>query len=314
MPPVRTAPRAAAPAANFVNFGDDSLYAGGFGLPEGDYALFFDVRMHANTRGDGSRGIERLVVMLSAYPLEGGDVHEVPLSMGSKAHLSFAPDPETGKRLVPIPGAQAASMAGMTNWNIFRKSMGDCDPKAKEVFANDISVWDGVWVHTMNIPEPEERKGFGANTGEVQPQRQGPQLIPVVTEIKEDGKPWEGGGGMPEGATTEARPTKPAPRSGSKLVAAPAKAASKKTVTLDASDPEQVMEAAKNGAAGVLETNPTGTTRLKLRIATAASVRKLHGDDMMQAVVDTFFGDDVMLGAVLGELGYALDGSNIVQA
>jgi hypothetical protein len=87
------------------------------------------------------------------------------------------------------------------------------------IFTNDLSVLDGIHVHTQNILEPEDRKGFGSQTGEVAEERRS-GLVPVVTEIKEDGKPWEGTGGIPEAAAT------PAPvKAGPKAVVKPAVAA-----------------------------------------------------------------------------------------
>jgi hypothetical protein len=95
----------AAPPVEGVNFGQLAQYAGGFTLPEGDYALEFNVIMHQATDKNGvAKGDARLGVMIDAHPLAGGEVFQQFMSMGSKAAQSFAPNPDTGKGVVAIPG------------------------------------------------------------------------------------------------------------------------------------------------------------------------------------------------------------------
>jgi len=345
-----TATRAAAPARRpappapaGVNFGELEFYSGGFLLPEGDYALYFDVRIHAYTKGDGSRGQEMLGAMVTAYPLAGGDPHEQFIGFGRKAIQSFAPDADAqswnqlgSTGIVPIPGGPSATLAGMTNWNLFLKSLYDCGLPAG-TFTNDVSVLDGMWVHTKNIPEPEERKGFGQQTGEVQEERRA-GLVPVVTEIFDDGKPWEGTGGLPEGAgdapapkvaapVPVARRAAPAPAARPTPAARPAVAArptpARRAAPAAAPVEEEaqagdadVREAAVAGLTSVLTTkgNEKGMTLLKLRTQTFTSVKKVQGEDVAQAVVDQIFEDPAQLGDVLGDVGYALNGANVAPA
>lgn len=318
-----------APVVEGVNFGDLGFYsAGGFNLPEGDYALFFDVRIHAYIKNDGSRGQENLGVMVTAYPLAGGEAQEAFLSLGGKAKLSFAPDAETGKKLLPIPGAPAGSLSGLTNFNIFLQSLYDCG-MPEGTFTNDIGAIDGLWAHTQNIPEPEQRKGFGrSKTAEVdQQQDSGPKMTLVVTEIKEDGKPWENTGGMPEGAGAPAPTPPPAPRvvarptvSAKPAVAAkaPVRAGAKAPPappahTNGGSDDEALMQAALDATATVLGNNPNGLTRLLLRTQTFTQAKKVD-DETAQAVIDTFFTDDASLNALISQHGYAVQGPKIVVA
>lgn len=325
---------AAAPPPG-VNFGDLAFYVGGFTLPEGEYALGFDVRMHAYTKQDGTKGVERLGVMVAAYPLEGGEPSEQFYSMGSKAHLSFAPNPDTGKGVVPIPGGPATSMPPSSNWGVLLKSLYDCRLPVG-VFTNDLTVLDGLWAHTRNVPEPEERKGFASATGEAeQPQRSG--IISIVGEILEGGKPWEGGGGFPEEA---AAPAAPKPRAdaaaGKKPALVPPKPAAARTAPArpaartttrpapaaapepegEEADENQIMEAALAGVSSVLEKNgnEAGITKLLLRTGTFKAVTAAAGGDMAQAVMETFFGSDASLNAVLGQVGYVASGTQIKPA
>ena len=60
-----------------------------------------------------------------------------------------------------------------------------------------MSVLEGIWVHMEQIDEPEERKSMKSATAEVQEVRRD-NNISVVTEIKDGGMPWEGGGGYPK--------------------------------------------------------------------------------------------------------------------
>src|SRR5262245_8689049 len=96
---------AAAPPAEMFNFGNLSGYVGGFDIPEGDYALEYTVCNRPPNPKTG-KVTPGLGVMLTAHPLNGGEPIEKFLGFGSKAHLGWAPDPNTGKGIVKIPGGQ----------------------------------------------------------------------------------------------------------------------------------------------------------------------------------------------------------------
>lgn len=324
MPPVRSRPTAVAPPpppSEGINFGDLDAYAGGFTLPEGRYALEFDVRMHAGTKADGSQaGAPRLGVMINAHPLSGGEPHTQFMSMGSNAHQSFAPSAD-GKGVVPVPGGPGANPNNKTNWFIFLKSLYDCG-LPKGIFTNDLTTIDGVWVVTQNIPEPEERKGFGSKTGEVQEERR-TNLIPVVTEILDNGKPWEGSGGFDfQNQANAPAPVaaRPAARPAAAPVARPAAVAARKPAAApapppveeaEAADDDAILSAAINGASAVLEKSPAGVTKLLMRTGTFKAVNAAVGADMAQAVIETFFGSDEVLNGLLGQLDYQIVGAAI---
>lgn len=314
MSPVVRKP-AAAPVEG-VNFGSLAQYTGGFILPEGDYALSFNVVLNQTMdKNNQPKGDPRLGVMVDAYPLAGGEAQQQFFSMGSKAAQSYAPNPDTGKGVVALPGGAGGALNNKTNWFLFLKSLYDCG-LPEGIFVNDLTTIDGIHVHTQNIPEPEDRKGFGSQTGEVAEERRN-NLIPVVTEIKEDGKPWEGTGGLPE-APAAAAPVKAGPKAvakpaivkpAAKPVAKPAPVAE----VVEAAGDEDVLNGAINGISAVLgeEKNANGCTKLLLRTSTFKAVNAAAGGEMAQAVIDTFFGSDEALNGVLNQLGYAVVGTNV---
>lgn len=301
-PPKRPTPT---PTASGPNFGSLDFYVAGGGMPEGDYALEFIVLMFQAKKLTGANaGPERLGVQIKAHPLAGGEPREQFYSMGGNAHLSFQPDPETGKGLVAVPGGPGSNLNNQTNWAIFLRSLYDSGLPIG-IFENDLSVLDGVHVHMANIPEPEERKGFGASkTGEAGEERK-PGLIAVVTEIKEDGKPWEGTGGLDIAAP------KAAPKAGPKAVAAPAKKAAPAPVAEETGEGEDVSEAAIQGTSSVLEKSPQGVTKLALRTGTFKAVNEKLGGEMANAVINTYFGSDDTLNVLLGQLGYVVAGGQV---
>jgi hypothetical protein len=290
------------------SFGDLAFYAGSLGLPEGDYAVEFFTQMFQPTKQDGtSVGDPFLAVMLNCYPLAGGEPVEHAVSMGQKAKNIFVPSAD-GKGLAPVPGG-SGSLSDMSNWGIFLKSMYDCG-LPQGVFTNSLATLDGIHVHVQNIPEPEGRKEMrarnrtGESTGEPDTRT---RTISVVTEIKEDGKPWEGTGGLPTAGTL---PTKKAGPKGI-VKAAPAAAAPVAEAEGGEADVEQ---AALAGVTSVLEqpANANGMIKLKLRTGTFTAVKAAVGDDMAQAVQETYFGDDKALNGLLGQLGYALKAGQVV--
>lgn len=311
-----------------LNFGELEFYSGGFNLPEGNYCVFFDVRMHAGTKQDGTpAGPERLGVMLHAYPIaedgtpQGDEAMEKFLSMGGKANQTYAPDPNTAdangwcKGLALVPGGPGAQPNNSTNWAMFLKSLYDC-ALPKGVFTNDLSVIDGIWIHTANVPEPEERKGFGQSTGEVeQQQRKGPSLIPVVTAILDGGKPWEGTGGLIEAKAPakKAAPAAkaPAPKAGLKATPkAPARPAPAPAAAA-AVDEDATKTAAVNAIGEVLGDAPNGIAKLVLRTKVFTKVKEAEGEEMAQAVASSIFADDATLNGVLAEVGYSVQGAQI---
>jgi hypothetical protein len=304
-------PKKAAPAVAtaYVNFGDLGQYSGGAAVPEGDYALTFQ-----NMRWKPPEGkyVERLGVMVTCTPLEGGDAKTKFMAMGDSADKVFSPDPDTGKRLVVKPDAEnvGGNLNRSTNWALFLKSMYDCG-LPNGVFTNDLSTIDGVHVHLANEPEPEERKGYKnkkTKTGEgdgQEEERKGSGFILVVTEIKDDGKPWEGGGGVPGDAPTPAAAApKPNGKMAPKPVATkPAPVEQEAGAALTADD---VAEAAQIGVAGYLEKNTNGGFAVAVRTGTFKEVAGAFDDSVAQAVA-SFLSDDDNLQGVVEVLGFKFD-------
>lgn len=305
---VQTAP------ASGVNIGDLGMYVAGGGLPEGNYALEFNVEMYQAQDAKGTvKGPARLGVMVTAHPLDdlSAEVRKQFYSMGSSADKSFAPNPETGKGVIAVPGGPATTLPNSTNWFYLLKSLFDCG-LPQGIFANDFSVIDGIHVHMTPVPEPEERKGFVNNkVGEVdQPERKN-GTISVATEIKENGKPWEQTGGIP---AREAKPgAKPNGKTTTVATKVPAKAGLKPAAAASAEVTEEdVMSAAIQGATDVLEANPEGCTKIAIRTGTFKAVTAKEGADMAQLVQETFFSSDEALNSVLNQLGYAVQGGKVV--
>lgn len=309
----------AAVSAGAVNFGDIGMYSGGAFVPDGDYILFFNTIMHqAKDKGGVAKGPIRLGTLVDFYPLDK-PTEEAKLeqfySMGSKADQFFAPCPETGKGIVPIPGAQGGGLNDKTNWAFLLKSLIDSGLPAG-VFTNDLRVIDGVHVHIQNVDEPAERAGFASATAEVAQENRKPGKIAIVTEIKEGGAPWEGGGGLPDAAvgtkktTTVARPAlasaaKPGPR-----------VAPKPPVAAAGGEDEAVREAASAAIAEVIMKKPNGLPRLALRTETFTAAKKASGEEVASAIISTFFepGGEDALGLLLAELGYSIQGAQVKPA
>lgn len=331
--------RQAAPAAPAVNFGESSFYSGMMMMPEGDYALYHDIRMHAFTKKDGvTKGVEDLGVMVTAYPLNGGEPHEQFYRMGRKAKESFAPNMalvvtdadgvERCKGIQAIPGSSGTGLSGMTNWDLYRKSLLDCG-LPEGVFTNDISVLDGLWAHIQNQPAPAERKQFGSKTAEREgeEEQKGPDLVPVVTEILQGGEPWNGGGGLPDAASAPA-PKAPAARPAAARAAAPAARTAAPARRAPAPAPVEEEEAAEEAAGEVTEESVAqaaleGITavlekdgkpmKIKVKTGTFSHVQKLYGDEMAQAVSETL-NDEGQLKQLMASAGYKLVGAQFVPA
>lgn len=297
---------AAPPAPTGINFGDLDMYVAGGGIPDGDYiAKDHSVMMYqAKNAAGANQGPPRLGVMITFLPLADPKEENARTqfySMGGKADQSFAPNPENGKGLVVIPGAAGQTLNHSTNWALYLKSLYDSG-LPKGVFSNDLTPLDGIWVHVQSVPEPEERKGFAqSQTGEAagMPQENRNRTIAIVTEIKEGGSPWEGGGGTK--ATAKAPTTKPTPTT-------------KAPVVENTVDTEDVHTAAIDGVSDVLTKKPNGCPRLALRTGTFNAVKAKAGEDMAGAVISTYFeGQPEALANLLGEVGYVVEGTNIKQ-
>lgn len=298
-------PKKTAPVATGVNFGSLDMYVAGGGLPEGDYIWAdLDVRMHqATDRVTGSnKGAARLGVMITLLDLNN-PVEETMrtqfYSFGTGADKSFAPN-AAGTGIVPVPGGPATTFPNSTNWAIMLKSLYDCS-LPEGIFTNDVTALKGMHVHMANVPEPEERKGFQskAATGEAAVEERRAGTIAVVTEIKDDGKPWEGTGGVPE--------AKPAVKANGKVSTMPKKTAAPAPAEA-IEDDDDIAAAAINGITEVLTAKPDGCPKLALKIGTLQAVKKAQGEDMASAVIDAYFGDDASLNGLLGQLGYVVAG------
>lgn len=311
--------RAAAPIAEVagINFGDLDMYSGSILIPPGPYALEFTIQMFQGQDKQGqSKYGARLGAMVTAHSLtdpdrQGENAYKQFYSMGTDAHKSFQPNSETGKGLVAVPGGAASTLPGSTNWGIFLKSLYDSG-LPKGVFMGDISVLDGVHVVMAHIPEPEERKGFTSSTSEMAGEQRGNKMVAVVSEIYDDGKPWEGKGGIPSG-TTAAAPAKTAPK------VTPIVKNSLPAAAEPVADDADVFTAAINAATEVFssinpatkKSNAEGMTHLAFRTSTFTQVKKTHGDDMAQAVADTYFANLDAANSLLNQLGYGSNGTMV---
>lgn len=324
----------ATPAAdNRVSFGDDTFYsAGGGGIPEGRYTTYYDAVLHQYEKQDGTKvGPEFLAVRVAAYSLDNFNPDAEPLigyySMGSKAILSFMPNADDeGKSLLAVPGGPATGLNDSCNWNLYRKSLRDSG-MPDGVFTNDLRAIDGTWVHIVHVPEPENRKTMAARTGEAQPEERANRTIAVVTEILENGSPWEGTGGFPEAAPAvapakvtrmPARPGATAPKASAPPAAAPARRAPGRAPAPPPPTAESPVEdddllaAAQTAAAAVIETSPNGVPKLVLKTGVFKAAGKTNGNETAQKILDTYWVDDNTLSGLLGTLGYKIDGPRVV--
>lgn len=304
---------AAAVQEEYVGFLSPEFYSGGgLGIPAGKFALAFELMnfQPRNQTTGASVGPSRLGVEVTAYPIGDPDPEANKktqfLSMGSKADQSFAPSAD-GKRLVAKPGA-SGGLNESTNWAIFFKSLVDSGVPTEVLAQNTLEVLDGMWVNIQHVPEPEERKGFRTSTGEagMTDQPQTPRQIPVVSEILEGGEPWNGGGGMPAASNgaAKAAPVQAAPKAATPTPITKGKSAPAPTPAGEG----DVRMAAVEAIGKVIEANPNGITKIKLRNETFKAAGQ---SDMAEAIVSTFFADDGSLNGILGDFGYGLKGSMI---
>ncbi len=305
------------------SFMDLDFYSGGsaFFVPDGDYCCFFEVQYLEPEKKDGTKTGQKLVgVMMTAHSLtdpekRGDGAYTRFYSMGQEAGKSWAPDPDTGKGIVPLANGEGKPLPKMTNWNLFLLSLYDSGmPKGA---IQDVGGLDGGHYHLENQPEPAERKAFRttAATGDAeqaQPQRNNNNnTVAVVTDIL--AAPWNGEGGMPEEAATKpngkvkgaaSKPVQVAPKTAPKTAA--------KAAVSGEPDAADVEVAAQNAVSNVLGKYPNGCTKLVLKTQVFPALKKSDGDVMAQAVVSTFFGDDETLSGLLEGLRHKLDGSKVV--
>jgi hypothetical protein len=307
--------KTASPPSSGFNFGDMTAYSSGGVLPEGDYCWTdLTVEMFQPTKQTGEKvGPAKLAVKITLVPLGGGEPREQHYSLGTSAHQSWQPNPETGKGLVAVPGGPGTPPNASTNWAFLIKSLYDSG-LPQGILSDDLSVLEGIHVHMANVPEPEERKGFMSKTGEAG-ETQGPKTIAVVTEIKDDGKPWEGTGGIQEQAP---KPNGKVPTAAHAAATRPAvsRTANAPASTAPAAQSEDTETAAITGISSVLELPQyaKGVGKLILRTSTFKSVSTTYGQEVAQKVINTFFSSDDTLNSVLNPLGYKVSGPTVVPA
>jgi hypothetical protein len=289
------------------NLGNLEDYQQGFTVPEGDY-IFKDINV-VMFEGFGEKKFDKatLTIMIDLVPLGDptAEVRQVPYGLGKSADLSWAPNPEDGKSIVPVEGGPGNKLTEGTNWIILLKSLYDAGLPAG-VFTDDVTPLIGLHAHMMNVPPPAERTGFGGtSTGESAGAPKKPRDILIVSEIKDDGKPWEGTGGIPEDKPKKGVVGKPAPKS--------VKPAAKKEPEPEpeGGDDEAIMTAAVNAVAAILEKNPKGLPKLALKTQVFSHVKKSEGDDMAQAV-QGIMQDDDSLTAILEQFQYVVKGVQVV--
>lgn len=322
------APTAVAqPAVGGFNFGDLNNYSGGGGIPPGAYALEFNVQLFQPQNQQGvTKGPIRLGVMVTAHSLSdpahrGDNAYTQFYSMGSAADKSFAPRPD-GKGVLPIPGGPATTMNNQTNWFIFIKSLYDCG-LPQGILSNDFTVIDGIHVEVTQVPEPSERATFikqqNALNEAAPTEDRRPQNISIVSEIKDNGKPWEGSGGIPAAGAPAVAPAPVSKPNGlARPAAAPAQTPAPTTAQAQTSQytDEDIAIAAQSAVTEVLTKNLKGLPRLKLRTDSFNELVRQFGDDVAQAVTNVYFatGMDDNLSTLLGELGYKLEGPQVKPA
>lgn len=302
--------RAAATAGKFVKVGRLDTYVSGGGLPEGDYCLMFKFKLHQpmDRKTNQARGEKRLGVMITAYDLNNiaAEPKEEFYSMGSKAHLSYCPDPETGMKIMAIPGAPAASFYQDTKWQMFLEELYN-STLPDGVFEDDLTAINGIHVHLHPIPEPaswsEIRKGAQVSEAAMAGQQVNskPQMVAVPTMILDGGKPWEGTGGIPKEAKT-------AHGANGKAVAAAAASAPKPEDGAGGDDPsdDELLDLGSQAVTAILATpgNADGMPKAKLKTDCFEWATREYEPDVVTAMMDLLFGNADNLSAVLGELGY----------
>lgn len=307
--------------STYFDFGSLENYsATGGGLPPSKYAMFFEFVMRTPQDKQGNaKGATHLSAKALCYDLvkPGDEPREQFWGMGKKAHESWLPDPEDPKRLVAVEGGPGGGLDNRTNWYIFLKSMYDAGlpngTLADEV-GPTIAALDGVWVLTGEVPEPAERQGMssGAASGEVAGAPRQLGKIAVVVDFVDEGKPWEGGGGMPKvGKAAAAKATTGKPVAKKKADPEPEEEAEPETET----DGIDLASVAESALSEVLGKNENGMSRLKLKIESLKVANKKFGEEAGTNFVDAYFPANdpkfKLLSGVLGELDFQLVGSDV---
>ncbi len=300
---------AAKPALEGVNFGSLSDYSAGGIIPEGDYLLSdFTVMMWQAEKKDGTKvGNPVLAVRVTHEPPQGATKEEEQkfgyYSMGREAHLSYAPNPETGKGLVAVAGGKGGGLNDQTNWAIYLQNLYDSG-LPEGVFTNDMTVLDGMQVHCRAIPEPESRKTMNnARTGEVAGEPRQPKTITVVSEIK--GCSWEGTAGPIEAAPAKtAAPPKPSLLK-KKLAPPP-------PPPVEEASNEEAEQIFAGALEAVMQKNLKGMSRMQLRTALFRTLKEGAGEDVANALTEAYFATDEPITAALNTIGFTIQGANVV--
>ncbi len=293
--------RRVANVQTYVPFLRLDTYTTGAGLPDGDY-LWVDlsVLMHTPTKKDGTVvGPPKLAVRVTMDPPNGAQTVEERkdhvYGMGTKAHLAFQPDPETAKRIIPIPGAPAANIYESSNFHLLLKSLYDSGMPADYVL-DDLRALEGITVHIHNIDEPAERAGFKTqNQTEVQDAPRKPNKIPVVSQIIK--APWLGNMAAPKPVAPVAHVSLAAPAP----VALPVNGAPVVSTEPAMDDESTVVQTIIT----LLDAAPNKSTN-KLSLQTGA-FRILKAHPNCQAMMNTYFSNNDNLTALLSQLGFGMD-------
>ena len=327
--------RAAAPAAQYVPFLRLTDYSAGGIIPDGVYLIpDFSVVMFQPVKKDGViAGPMRLSVRVTFDPPNGAtsqeERREQHYSMGTKAHLSFQPDPASGKRLLPVENATGGQLYELSNWHMFISSLYQAG-MPENYAVDDLSALDGIVVHIKGVPEPESRKDLQTqNTGEVAPAERKPQKIPVVIEVL--AAPWLVPAAVTNGIPLAARPVAPAPVAPPAPLGRPAlpvRAAAPVQATLPlapvaagppappvaaapAATPVDNEEAVAGAILNVIAQNPNGLNKLTLQ----TSVFRLRASNTnRQTIMTVYFSDDANLGGLLNQMGYQLTATKDILA
>ena len=307
------------PPMEGADFGSMGFYTGGFDLPPGDYCWTgLNVMMYQFKDQKGKTyGDPNLTVMITLQSLSDpsdAGTHEIPYGMGRKAHLSWAPNPITGKGLVAVPGSPAAGLNDQTKWALLLKSLYD-SALPEGVFTNDLTALEGIHVHMQLVDEPAGWKEIQNNTGDAPNAPRKDKKISVVSEILDSGHPWEGTGGIAAAPTGKA-PAKAAPKVNGKAPAAAAKAPA--AAEVEEGSPEEIEQIAVEAIGeqlAALDASTKGCSKVQLRTGVFKSVTASKGDDYAQAILETYFGTDAALNGILaacGEYGFKTAGLKVV--
>jgi hypothetical protein len=265
--------------------------------------------MFQPTKADGTVvGPARLSIKLDLEPPNGAQNPEEKrsqyYSLGTSAHLSFSPDPETGKRLVLVPNGPSPEYRESTNAHMLIKSLWDTGMPQDFLVDSDLTALEGIITHMRGMPEPEERKAFASSTSEVQ-MGQPDRKIPVVMEVKV--APW-----------LQLRAIIPANAAISRLVpaATPAKkvngpATPNTAPALTVADMDLESLASETIAHVIEDAGGQGMKKMTLR---TGCFKALGDHPQKRQILDTYLDNEENLAALLNTMGFAVNGRDIVMA